>query len=64
MAYPDLPAGQTFWRCPECGNEGLFRASGIGQIECARCGKVWSEQQLLEAHARNHPELAGSPPAH
>jgi uncharacterized C2H2 Zn-finger protein len=60
MAYPDLPTGPTFWRCPDCGNETLFRASGIAHIECGRCHKVWTEQQLVEAHASAHPELASA----
>jgi ribosomal protein S27E len=58
VAYPDLPPGPTFWRCPKCGNETLFRASGIAHIECARCGNFWTEQQLVEAHAKAHPEVA------
>jgi hypothetical protein len=56
MAYPDLPPSPTFWRCPRCGNETSFRASGIGYIECTRCHQVSTEQQLLEALAINHPE--------
>jgi transcription initiation factor TFIIIB Brf1 subunit/transcription initiation factor TFIIB len=64
MAYPDLPPSPTFWRCPECGNENLFRASGIAHIECVRCGKVWTEQQLIEAHRRAHPETAQAAAAH
>jgi uncharacterized protein (DUF983 family) len=63
MAYPDLPQGPTFWRCPECGNENLFRANGIGHIECGQCHKLWTEQQLLEAHARAHPQAKAAAPA-
>jgi hypothetical protein len=51
MPYPDLEPSPTFWRCVGCGNEALFRASGIGTIACGACGKVSSEKQLLEAHA-------------
>ena len=64
MAYPDLPPGATFWRCPECGNESLFRASGIGRIECAQCTQMSTEQRLLQAHARAHPEAAQVAKAH
>jgi ribosomal protein S27E len=56
MAYPDLPPSPTFWRCPACGNEALFQASGMGHIECGSCGNIWSEQQLVGAHAGAHPE--------
>ena len=59
MAYPDLPASPTFWRCPKCGSEGLFRANGVEQIECGQCARVATEQQLLAAHAEVHP----TPPA-
>jgi hypothetical protein len=52
MPYPDLEPSPTFWRCASCGNEALFRASGIGSIACGTCGKVSSEQQLLETHAQ------------
>jgi uncharacterized protein (DUF983 family) len=55
MAYPDLPPSPTFWRCPACGNESLFYACGIARITCGKCGKVWTEAQLLEAHAKAHP---------
>jgi Zn ribbon nucleic-acid-binding protein len=58
MAYPDLPASPTFWRCPKCGNETVFRASGTVHVECVRCGQVSTVQELLETHARAHPELA------
>jgi uncharacterized C2H2 Zn-finger protein len=51
MPYPDLPPSPTFWRCPSCGNETEFRASGTAHITCTRCGKIWTEQQLVEAHA-------------
>jgi len=52
VAYPDLPPSPTFWRCPDCGNAQQFRASGIGHIECSKCGKVWTVQQLKDAHAQ------------
>jgi transcription elongation factor Elf1 len=55
MAYPDLPPSPTFYKCPHCGNEGLFRASGIGSITCGDCGKVSSQDELLAEHARAHP---------
>jgi uncharacterized protein (DUF983 family) len=60
MAYPDLPASPSFWRCPECGNETLFRASGTARIECGRCRQVWTADQLVEAraHADSPRELA------
>lgn len=58
MAYPDLPPSPTFWRCPACGNEITFHASGIGHIACARCGKVSTEQELIDSHRANHPETA------
>jgi uncharacterized protein (DUF983 family) len=64
MAYPDLPPGPTFWRCPNCGNETLFRASGTRHIECGRCGQVWTLQQLKDAHARAHAEVASANVAH
>jgi uncharacterized protein (DUF983 family) len=60
MAYPDLPPSPTFWRCPKCGNETLFRASGTTHIVCGQCGSVWTEDQLLEAHARA-PAVQGVP---
>ncbi len=60
MAYPDLTPGPTFWRCPDCGNETLFRASGVALIECGRCHTVCTEQQLVQAHARAHPEVANA----
>jgi hypothetical protein len=55
MAYPDLPQNPTFWRCPKCGNESLFRASGIGHIECTTCHTISAEPELLAEHARAHP---------
>jgi uncharacterized Zn finger protein len=58
VPYPDLPPSPTFWRCPNCGNETRFRASGIGHIECTACGKVWTVQQLKEAHAAAHAPAA------
>jgi uncharacterized protein (DUF983 family) len=58
MAYPDLPPSPTFWRCPKCGNETAFRASGTARIECVRCGQISTVEELLDAHARAHPELA------
>jgi uncharacterized Zn ribbon protein len=51
MAYPDLPPSPTFWRCPNCGNDTVFRASGIGHIQCPRCSREWTEAQLQAAHA-------------
>jgi ribosomal protein S27E len=60
MAYPDLPLSPTFWQCPECGDATLFRASGIAHIECGSCHKVWTEPQLVEAHARAHSEVANA----
>ena len=60
MPYPDLPAAPTFWRCPNCGNEYLFRANGTGTIQCGSCGQISSAQQLLDAHARAHPEAKSS----
>lgn len=63
MAYPDLPPGATFWRCAQCDNETLFRAAGTGHIECERCAREWTLEQLKDAHAhaRAHGE---SPSAH
>jgi hypothetical protein len=55
MAYPDLPPSPTFWRCSNCGNEGLFRASGIGSITCGECGTISTQDQLMTEHARAHP---------
>ena len=52
MAYPDLPPRPTFWRCPKCGNEWLFNASGTAHIECGQCGAVSTAAQLVETHAR------------
>jgi hypothetical protein len=52
MAYPDLPSSPTFWRCPGCGNEILFRAAGTGHIECGHCHQVWTVQQLKDAHTK------------
>ena len=52
MAYPDLPPSPTFWRCPHCGNEHEFRASGIGHIHCPRCNHEWTEAQLKEEHKK------------
>jgi ribosomal protein S27E len=49
-----LPPSPTFWRCPSCGNEARFLASGTARIECGQCGKTWSAEQLVEAHARVH----------
>jgi len=60
MAYPDLPPGPTFWRCPDCGNETLFRAAGTAHIECVRCHQVWTVQQLKGAHAREHARSLAS----
>jgi len=56
MAYPDLPPGLTFWRCPNCGNETLFRAAGLGHIECGQCHQVLTVQQLKGVHARAHAQ--------
>ena len=65
MAYPDLPPSPTFWRCTRCDNEKLFRADGIGRIECGRCGAVATEGELLAAHARAHADSqAGATSAH
>jgi phage FluMu protein Com len=60
MAYPDLPPGPTFWRCPNCGNETLFRASGVAHIECGRCHQVWTVDQLKDAHAKAHAQPVAS----
>lgn len=51
MAYPDLPPSPTFWRCPNCGNETLFRGNGTAAIKCIGCGQTWTVQQLKDAHA-------------
>jgi phage FluMu protein Com len=65
MAYPELPPSPTFWRCPKCGNETLFRANGTAHIECVRCSRVSTVDELLSAHASAHPELATeAAPAH
>lgn len=58
MAYPDLPSSPTFWRCPKCANETLFLASGTAHVECVRCERVSTVDDLLSAHATAHPELA------
>jgi transcription elongation factor Elf1 len=63
MPYPDLPPQPTFWRCPTCGNEQLFRANGTGAIACGSCGQSWTVQQLLDAHAQAHPAPAQEPTA-
>jgi hypothetical protein len=55
MPYPDLEPSPTFWRCPGCGNEGEFRASGIGNIACGACGRSSTADQLVDAHAQAHP---------
>ena len=60
MAYPDLPPTPSFWRCPACGNESLFQASGTGHIQCGRCGQASTDQQLVEAHRQAHAESARS----
>ncbi|TME96914.1 MAG: hypothetical protein E6I52_20105 [Chloroflexi bacterium] len=62
MPYPDLPPSPTFWRCLACGNETEFRASGTDHIICTRCGKVWTEHQLVEAHAASQSEPSRSSP--
>ncbi|MBV9544809.1 MAG: hypothetical protein JOY61_10560 [Chloroflexi bacterium] len=62
MAYPDLPPSPTFWKCPQCGNEVLFRASGIGSITCGECRRVSSQDELVVEHARAHPPETA--PAH
>jgi uncharacterized protein (DUF983 family) len=59
VAYPDLPPSPTFWRCPNCGNETLFRASGTVHVECGRCGCVSTVDELLSTHASAHL-VAGS----
>jgi uncharacterized Zn finger protein (UPF0148 family) len=63
MPYPDLGPSPTFWRCPGCGSEALFRASGTGTIICGACGRAWSAQQLVEAHAQANPPLPSTQPA-
>jgi len=60
MAYPDLPSGSTFWRCPSCGNESLFQASGIRHIECGMCGRVWTVEQLKSAHTSAASSASGT----
>jgi uncharacterized protein (DUF983 family) len=55
MAYPDLPLSPTFWRCPTCASETLFRANGTAHVECVPCGHVSTVENLLEAHASAHP---------
>jgi hypothetical protein len=52
MPYPDLPPNPTFWRCPQCGNESRFRASGIGHVECTACGGESTVERLKETHAK------------
>jgi len=59
MAYPDLPPSPTFWRCPNCGNETTFAASGVGNVQCADCDRVSTVEQLKQAHTAAHP----APPA-
>jgi hypothetical protein len=51
MAYPDLPRSETFWRCPHCGNDQKFRASGVGNVECTACHKASTVDQLKAAHS-------------
>ncbi len=63
MPYPDLEPSPTFWRCPRCANETMFRASGTAAISCGRCQQVATAEELLEAHARSHP-TAPAEPAH
>jgi uncharacterized protein (DUF983 family) len=55
MPYPDLPPNATFWRCPNCGNEQRFRASGTSHVECTQCGQLWTVEQLKAAHSSAQP---------
>jgi hypothetical protein len=61
MAYPDLPPSPTFWRCPHCGSESTFHASGVGHVECGACHQLSTVDQLKAAHAEAH--AADSNPA-
>jgi len=61
VPYPDLPPSPTFWRCAACDNETEFRASGTARIQCIKCGKVWTDQQLVEAHAAARSEPSARP---
>jgi hypothetical protein len=60
MPYADLPPSPTFWRCPACGYEAEFHASGTGSIECGKCHALSAMQQLLAAHAQAHGEGQGA----
>jgi len=60
MPYPDLPPSPTFWRCPACGEERQFRASGVGQVVCSACQQSSSVEQLKAAHAHVHPATAAN----
>jgi hypothetical protein len=62
MPYPDLPPNETFWRCPACGEERQFRASGIGHVVCSACSQSWSVEQLKKAHAEAHATTPGAAP--
>ena len=64
MPYPDLPPSPSFWRCPACGHEDTFRASGVGQVVCIACHTSSTVEQLKAAHAQAHPGAAADAPGH